>query len=144
MNTDHSKRNPSLSASICVYLRLRRNSLQHAPLSLIPSGDGSDLRLLIHLTRADSDDPLEKIPVAGLLACMVLYAGGLDGLVLQRRMNLTIDAGRPVTVRSMALAGLLRGTFFHRGGALARLRAIAADPTYPESLRQGARAMVQE
>lgn len=184
----------------------------HAPLSLIPSDEGADLRLLIHLARADNNDPLEKLPAdpwlarqagkprqdeparlnsypgvrfdaklppgirmldflgpsafllliaaiagaacarrgrrafafAGLLALMVLYAGLLDEVVLRRRAGLTNDTGRPESVRALALGGMLRGTYFHRGAALARLREIAADPSIPEALRQDARAMAQE
>jgi len=186
-----------------------RDTLYHAPLSLIPSDNGPDLRLLIHLARADNDDPLEKLPAdpwlarqagkprqdeapqinsypgvrfdanlppgirmldflgpsafllliaaiagaawarrgrralafAGLLALMVLYAGLLDEMVLRRRADLTINGGRPESVRALALGGMLRGTFFHRGAALERLREIAADPAIPEGLRQDARAM---
>lgn len=40
------------------------NAITHAPLSLIPSAVGQDLRLLIHLTRADSADALLETPAA--------------------------------------------------------------------------------
>ena len=188
------------------------DTLQYAPLSLIPRAVGSALYLLIHLTRADADDPLEKVTAAqwlaslagkprqdeaprinsypgvrldpkappglrmlaflgpaavlllfgalagsvcacrgrrgfafaGLLAVMVLVAGALDAMVLRRRVGLATDAGQPESVRAMALGGLLRGTFFHRGAALARLGEIAADPSLPESLRQDARAVIME
>lgn len=42
-------------------------SRHHAPLSLVPTYDGQ-ARILIHLTRADSDDPVETIPASQWLA----------------------------------------------------------------------------
>ncbi|MCX6879038.1 MAG: hypothetical protein NTW21_35300 [Verrucomicrobia bacterium] len=187
------------------------SSLRHAPLSLIPTGDGQELRLFTHLARADRDDPLEKIPAAqwlasqagklpqeeaarinsypgvrfdpeappgirmlvflgpsvvllllaaiagaavfrsgrrayafaGMLALMVLYAGVLDAMVLQRRANLANDAGQAESVRALALSGMLDGTFFHGGAAVARIRGIAADPATPEYLRQDARSKIE-
>ena len=183
----------------------------HAPFSVIPVDGSSDLRLLVHLTRADRDDPLERLPAAqwladiagearqdevthnsyrglrddpnvppgirmlrflgpsalllliaaiaaatcfsrgrravafaGWLTLMVLYAGALDGLVLQRRAGLAGDSSAAEPVRATALGGMLRGTFFHRTAALARLRAIAADPALPETLRQDAGSMSEE
>ena len=189
-----------------------RDTLPNAPLSIIPNAVGPDLHLLIHLARADTDDPLENVPAAqwlaslagkprqdeaprinsypgvrldpkvppglrmiaflgpvavlfllgaiagsvcarrgrrgfafaGLLVLMVLVAGALDAMVLRRRGSLAMDAGQAESVRAMALGGLLRGTFFHRGAALARLGKIAADPAMPESLRQDARAVAGE
>lgn len=186
----------------------RRDALDHAPLSVIPSGSAAELCLAVHLARADRDDPLEEVPVgqwlagqtakprqelnsypgvrydadvppgirmlvflgppvvllgfaaiagsavfrrgrrapafAGLLAIMVLYAGLLDGLVLQRRASLTKDAGQPENVRLTALADMYRGTFFHSGAAAARIRGIVADQSIPRSLREYARAMISE
>ena len=81
---------------------------------------------------------------AALLALTVLYAGGLDALVLQRRVGLTIDASQPESVRAMALGRMLHGTFFHTGAARTRIGEIAADPASPESLQQEARSMVHE
>ena len=176
----------------------------YAPLSVMPLADSTDLRLLVHLTRADRDDPLEEMPVAdwlaahagepqqdqppvmnsypgvrfdpdvppgirmlaflgpaafllgmaamagsvvfrrgwrmpafaGLLALMVLYAGLLDALVLQRRANVASDPKEPEPVRTMALAGMVRGTFFHRGTAEQEAREIAAHPATLEARPQ--------
>ena len=188
-----------------------QDSLYHAPLSLIPEGNDGDLRLLIHLTRADNDDPLQEIPaaqwldshasdrrlsneqmnsyngvrsdpnvppgirmlaflgpsavllliaaiagahllrhgrrayaLAGLLALMVLYAGLLDALVLQRRSRLAADSNQPEAARAQALAGMIRGTFFHSGTASSRVRALAADAATPDSLRKFANVIVNE
>ncbi len=82
--------------------------------------------------------------LAGLLALMVLYAGLLDALVLQRRCLLAADSNQPEAVREQALAGMIRGTFFHRGTAASRVRKLAADAATPESLRQFANLCVNE
>lgn len=39
----------------------RGDMLEHSPLSLIPVASGRDLFLLVHLTRADRDDPLRQM-----------------------------------------------------------------------------------
>jgi len=181
-----------------------RNSFDHTPLSIMPTCDGQDFRLLIHLTRADRDDPLAEMPVAGwlvdhagkprqdepimhnsyagvrfdpnmppgirmlaflgpsafllglaaiagsvvfrrgwrvpafagLLALMVLFAGWLDAMVLHRRADLTTDSEQAESVRCHALSGMVRGTFFHRGTAVARVRALATDRSVPGPLRE--------
>ena len=76
----------------------------------------------------------------GLLACMVLYAGALDALALERRARIVADASQPENVRVAALACLQKSTFFHTGKAAARLRQIAADPATPAFLRASAEA----
>jgi hypothetical protein len=160
------------------------DTIQHAPLSVIPTVDQGDLRLFLYLTRADQADPLRKVSASewladkseelwandehsrsidmshinretppgirmlmylgpsvvllllaavagsglfprgwraigftGLLACMVLYAGLLDGLILHRRARIVADANQPEEVRASALENLQGGTFFHTGRA---------------------------
>lgn len=183
--------------------------LWHAPLSVMPLAESPDLCLIVFLTRASCDDPLQEIPAAqwlerqagkpwqgvspmqlnsyrgvrydpnlppgirmlsflgpaafllglaaiagalvfrrgwrmpafaGLLALMVLYAGGLDLMVLRRRAALTKDSSQPEAARFHAMAGMVRGTYFHRGAAVERVRAMAADPALPASLREFAGA----
>jgi hypothetical protein len=80
---------------------------------------------------------------AGLLAGMVLFAGLLDALVMQRRARLATDPRQPESMRVMAMAGMLRGTFFHEGAAAARVRAIANDPANTDTLRQSAGELVK-
>lgn len=155
-----------------------RTSTHHQPLSLVPFGDGGNLCLLIHLTRAEADDPLveasadywlrkqatshlkwnpghsyrgtrydedappgvrmlaylgpssvllllaaaagalcfrrgwKRLAFAGLLAGMVLYAGTLDRLVLERRAAVMTDDTKPEIARITAMSAL-SGTFFH-------------------------------
>ena len=72
---------------------------------------------------------------AGLLALMVLYAGLLDAVALRRRSGLANDSRQPESVRCLAVADMARVTFFHRGSAVDQVRAIAADPAAPASLR---------
>lgn len=46
----------------------RGDLLEHPPLSLIPVASGRDLFLLVHLTRADRDDPLRQMSASQWLA----------------------------------------------------------------------------
>ncbi len=177
-------------------------TLDHAPLSVIPTTNNQELRLLMFLTRVDIDDPLRQIPASewlrtdarnlhwkepnppssrgvrfdpyappgirmlvflgpsvvllllaaaagsalvargrravaftALLAGMVLYAGLLDAVVLQRRASIAADASQPEAVRACALESMHRGTFFHPGLAAARIREIAKDPTTSAFIR---------
>ena len=77
-----------------------------------------------------------SLAFAGLLALMVLFAGWLDAMVLHRRTDLTTDSKQVESVRFHALSGMVRGTFFHHGTAVARVGALAADPAVPEPLRE--------
>jgi hypothetical protein len=45
-----------------------RGILQRSALSLVPTDDGGDLCLLMHLSRADADDPLTQAPAVDWLA----------------------------------------------------------------------------
>ena len=188
-----------------------RDELHHAPLSVIPVLSNENLRLLVHLTRADRDDPLRQVSVAdwlgaeatnlprdehnshssygrqldqgtppgirmmtflgpsaillllasvvgsalfprrwralgltGLLTCMVLYAGLLDGVVMQRRERVATDDSQTEALRASALESLHRGTFFHTGKATAKLREIAAAPRTPAAIRAVAAALAAE
>ena len=185
--------------------------LHHAPLSVIPMAAAQDLRLLVHLTRADRDDPLRQVAASdwlsgeaknlrrddhnshsshgsqftsatspgirmleflgpsvvllllaavagsalfprgrravaftGLLVCMVLYGGLLDVMILERRARVATDASQPEIVRATALEGMRRGTFFHPGRAVERIRQIAADPATPAFVRSLAEGMGNE
>ncbi len=170
-------------------------TLDHAPLSLIPVATVQDLGLLVYLTRADRDDPLRQVSAsdwlsgegrnlrrderhsnssrrprldrsappglrmmvflgpsalllllaavvgsawfpqgrravgfAGLLAGMVLYAGALDAVVMERRARVAADASQPEIVRAIALDNMRGATFFHTGKAAERVRDLAKSP----------------
>jgi hypothetical protein len=182
--------------------------LDHPPLSVIPVAAAQDLRLLVHLTRADRNDPLRQVAASdwlsgeagnlrrdernshssrdsqldpttppgirmlvflgpsvillllaaavgsalfprgrravaftGLLTGMVLYAGLLDAVILERRARVATDASQPEIVRGNALETMRRGTFFHPGKATARIRQIAADAATPAFVRSLAEGM---
>ena len=182
--------------------------LDHPPLSVIPVAAAQDLRLLVHLTRADRNDPLRQVAASdwlsgeagnlrrdehdshsshgsqldpttppgirmleflgpsvillllaaavgsallprgrravaftGSLTGMVLYAGLLDAVILERRARVATDTSQPETVRATALEGMRRGTYFHPGKATARIRQIAADPATPAFVRSLAKGM---
>lgn len=74
----------------------------------------------------------------GLTACMVLYAGVIDALVLQRRARVIADSGKPESTRVIAAVSL-QGTFFHKARAVELLDEIARDASAPTSLREAAR-----
>lgn len=80
----------------------------------------------------------------GLLACMVLYAGGLDAIILQRRALLASDPKQSETIRMQSVHGMARGTFFHTGRAVAMIRQIAEDSANPAFIRSQAEALANQ
>ena len=81
-----------------------RDTLSHAPLSIIPSDSSQNLRLIIHLTRADSDDPLEETPASQWLA-------GMEGKPRQDAMpqnsypGIRADRDAPPGIRMLVFLG---------------------------------------
>jgi hypothetical protein len=72
---------------------------------------------------------------------MVLYAGSLDALVLQHRLQVMKDASLPELTRFKTLLSL-QSTFFHKARANAAIDGISRDAKAPALLRETAGRMI--
>lgn len=83
-----------------------------------------------------------RVPAfAGLTVAMVLYAGSLDALVLQHRLQVMKDASLPELTRFKTLLSL-QSTFFHKARANAAIDGISRDAKAPALLRETAGRMI--
>ena len=78
---------------------------------------------------------------AGLLAVAILYAGGLERILIHRLATSAADGQRPVAERRLAIERLGE-VFFHPTTATTSLSAIADDVSQPAELRQSARGVI--
>ena len=183
------------------------NTATNNPLSIVPTTSSSDLRMILHLTRATPADPLREISPAdwlntlpaesllvedhnnnsgqrdrftadtppgmrmlhymgpasvllllaglcgaqcfrrgqramaavALLALMVMFAGALDLLVLQRRAAVMADSREEISTRVEALMHA-QESFFHRARAMEQINNLAQDAGAPAVLRDAAHA----
>jgi hypothetical protein len=77
---------------------------------------------------------------AALLAACILYAGGLERLLIHRMAETAADDQRPIAERRLALERI-RDVFFHPEVSKSALKTIAENTSLPEELRARARGI---
>lgn len=77
---------------------------------------------------------------AALLVACILYAGGLERILIHRLAKAATDNQHPIAERRFALERM-RDVFFHPEASMTALQAIAENTSLPEDLRKTARTI---